>query len=289
MLRTRLVVGTVLVALAVALFLADWGPHYPLLLLLLVGVALAACFELLRLLGPLRPAWWLCCLGVVALLAANWAPGFLGEAEGQPWRLVALVLAAVVFAGFLVEMARFREPGQSVVRLAVTVWLVAYLGLLPCFLAQLRWLGGGGPAGTSALLLAIFVPKCCDIGAYFTGRFLGRHPLAPVLSPKKTWEGAAGGLALAAAVAVALDRLGPARVLGPWWAEVGFGLTVGLAGMFGDLAESLVKRDVRQKDASQAVPGFGGVLDVVDAILLAAPVAYVWLVVIRPGEQAPSG
>ena len=289
MLRTRLVVGTVLVALAVALFFADWGPHYPLLLLLLVGVALAACVELLRLLGPLRPAGWLCCLGVVALLAANWAPSILGDSEGQPWRLVALVLAAVVFAGFLVEMARFREPGQSVVRLAVTVWLVAYLGLLPCFLAQLRWLGGGGAAGTSALLLAIFVPKCCDIGAYFTGRFLGRHPMAPVLSPKKTWEGAAGGLALAAAVAVALDRLGPARVLGPWWAEVGFGLTVGLAGMFGDLAESLVKRDVRQKDASQAVPGFGGVLDVVDAVLLAAPVAYVWLVVIRPGEQTPSG
>ena len=67
------------------------------------------------------------------------------------------------------------------------------------------------------------------------------------------------------------------RVLGAWWAEVGFGLSVGLAGLLGDLAESLIKRDGRQKDASQAVPGFGGVLDVVDAVIFAAPVAYWWL------------
>src|SRR5207248_385801 len=103
---------------------------------------------------------------------------------------------------FLVEMARFREPGESVVRIALTVWIAAYLGLLPSFLAQLRWPAGTGfsPAGrevargTTALALAVFVPKCCDIGAYFTGRFLGRHKMSPVLSPKKTWEGAAGGL-----------------------------------------------------------------------------------------------
>jgi phosphatidate cytidylyltransferase len=287
MLRTRLVVGTALAALAVALVVVDPAPSYPFEFILLVGLAWACCAELLHLLGRHRPAAWLCYCGVAVLIQANWFhrwPGAPGPA--QPWPWVAGGLAVVVFAAFLVEMARFHEPGEAVVRMALTVWLVVYLGLLPCFLAQLRWLPGEPAVGTTALLLAIFVPKSCDIGAYFTGRFLGRHPMAPVLSPKKTWEGAAGGLATAVLVTVALNRLGPVQVLGAWWVEAGFGLTVGAAGMFGDLAESLIKRDCRHKDASQAVPGFGGVLDVVDAVLLAAPVAYVWFSVTGPGVAA---
>src|SRR5204862_7953004 len=130
-------------------------------------------------------------------------------------------------------------PGASVVRVALLAWLSGYLGLLPCYLAQLRWQAEDGSArrGTLALALALFVPKCCDIGAYFTGRFLGRHPMAPVLSPKKTWEGAAGGLVTAMLVAVGLNRLGPV-VRGGLAAELAFGATVGGAGMPGDLAES---------------------------------------------------
>jgi phosphatidate cytidylyltransferase len=130
--------------------------------------------------------------------------------------------------------------------------------------------------GAVALALAIFVPKCCDIGAYFAGRFLGRHPMTPVLSPKKTWEGAVGGLLAAVGAAVAIDRFDPV-VAGGWPGEIGFGLTVGVAGMLGDLAESLVKRDCRSKDASQSVPGFGGLLDVIDSVIFAAPVAWLWM------------
>ena len=120
------------------------------------------------------------------------------------------------------------------------------------------------------------MPKCCDIGAYFTGRLLGRHRMTPVLSPKKTWEGAAGGLVAGGAGGHRHQPPGPACCAADL-AAVGFGLTVGLAGMLGDLAESLIKRDCQQKDASQVVPGFGGVLDVVDSIVFAAPVAYWWL------------
>jgi phosphatidate cytidylyltransferase len=277
MLRTRLLVGVVLAALALVLLLLDPPPFYPGLLLLLLGLGLAAAHELLGLLGPRQPNRWLCYAGVAGLIAANWLPHLPETAtwEPNPWSWVVWGLTAFVFAAFVVEMMRFHEPGEAVVRVALAVWLVAYLGLLPSFVAQLRWLPGD--MGLAALLLTIFVPKGGDIGAYFTGRLLGRHPMTPVLSPKKTWEGAAGGLAAAVLVTAAVNRLGPARVLGPWWVEVGFGLTVGLAGMFGDLAESFIKRDCRQKDASQAVPGFGGVLDVVDAVLLAAPVAYLWL------------
>lgn len=278
MLRTRLWMGAVLVALAVGVLVADqWlAPWFPFLFLLLSVLAAIACHELLLLIPEARrPAPGICYTGVLVLLVFNWLP-HLKPQLGGTWSWVAGIFAALVLGAFLVEMANFQAPGESINRIALTVWLVAYLGLLPSFLAQIRRLEE--PAGTYGLALAIFVPKCCDIGAYFTGRLLGRHPMAPVLSPKKTWEGAAGGIATAALVAVAINRLSPAPLLSGLLAEVGCGVTVGGAGMLGDLAESLIKRDCQTKDASQAVPGFGGVLDVVDAVIFAAPVAYWWLI-----------
>jgi phosphatidate cytidylyltransferase len=289
MLRTRLWMGAVLVALVAGVLVLDPEPWYPLLLLLLVLLALVACYELHQLLGPTRqPPLWLSVAGVLAVLLANWSR--------DPWRDVLGAFAAVVVAAFLLEMATYRgsggdappEPGASVGRIASTVLLVAYLGLLPSFLAQLRWwpapssvTGGGGGAdrrGVAALALTIFVPKFCDIGAYFTGRLLGRHRMTPLLSPKKTWEGLAGGLALAALTAVALNRwASDPPVLSSAAVAACFGLALGVAGVLGDLAESLIKRDCRQKDASQAVPGFGGVLDVIDSVVFAAPLAYWWL------------
>jgi phosphatidate cytidylyltransferase len=97
-----------------------------------------------------------------------------------------------------------------------------------------------------------------------------------VLSPKKTWEGLAGGLILSTVVAVVINLLLPV-LRGGHLSAAGFGLVVGGIGALGDLAESLIKRDCQRKDASQVVPGFGGVLDVVDSIVFAAPIAYCWL------------
>jgi len=279
MLRTRLWMGAILIALAVGVLVVDQrlAPWYPFLLLLILGLGLAACHELLQLLGPARNLpGGLCYLAVGTLAATNWLPHLLGAASA--WPALAALFAGVVIAAFLVEMARFQEPGESVVRIALAVWIVAYIGWLPSFLAQLRWLpelSDVGNRATLALAMTIFVPKMGDTGAYFTGRLLGRHKMSPVLSPKKTWEGAAGGMVAAVLTAIGINRLGPA-LNGGLLVEVGFGLTVGLAGLLGDLAESLVKRDCQRKDASAIMPGFGGVLDVVDAILFAAPVAYLW-------------
>ena len=99
--------------------------------------------------------------------------------------------------------------------------------------------------------------------------------MMPRLSPKKTWEGFAGGLAFAVATAVIAGQFVPVFRHG-FVEAAAFGLVVGIAGVLGDLAESLIKRDGLSKDASKAVPGFGGVLDVIDSILFAGPVAYVW-------------
>lgn len=289
MLRTRLWMGALLIGLVVAALAVDPAPFYPLWLVLVLLLSLLGGYELWQLLASAHgrsslPALWICQASVALLILANW-PAHLGPLSpsgkaSEPCAWILGAFTATVLVGFLVEMATFREPGTSIVRMAFLIWLVSYLGLLPSFLAQLRWLDQTRPEtapGTArlALGLAIFVPKCCDIGAYFTGRLLGRHRMSPVLSPKKTWEGAAGGTLTAVAAAVAIHWAGP--VLSSTASAIGFGIVVGAAGMLGDLAESLIKRDCRQKDASHVVPGFGGVLDVVDAILFSAPVSYWWI------------
>jgi phosphatidate cytidylyltransferase len=126
-----------------------------------------------------------------------------------------------------------------------------------------------------------------DIGAYTVGRLIGRHKMAPLISPGKTIEGAFGALAFsclgawlafqfvvpwtAEHSAVAMQWSHPWSL---WWGWIVFGLLVGAAGMLGDLAESLLKRDVGRKDSSTWLPGFGGVLDILDSLLLSAPVAW---------------
>ena len=280
MLSTRLWMGTILVVLAAGVLVLDqwFAPWYPFLLIFLLFLASVGCHELLELLpAATRPQTWLCYPTVIVLILANWPAHFRGQ-DAWPWVLG--TYTAVILSAFVAEMATFREPGVSVARIAVTLWMAAYLGLLPCFLAQLRWLKGsddGISNSTLALALAIFVPKGCDIGAYFTGRILGRHRMTPILSPKKTWEGFAGGMAVAVGTAIGIGQLGPV-LRDSIWRAVGFGLTVGVAGVLGDLAESLIKRDCLRKDAAQSVPGFGGVLDVVDSVVFAAPIAYWWLV-----------
>ncbi len=285
MLRTRLWMGSILVVLVVGMLLGDQhlAPWFPFLLLFQAALALAGCREIVGLLGRERSLQQpVAYLGVLLLALANWAVHH-PACPASPWHALLAILTGFLLVVFLYEMAVFTGPHRCVERMALTWWTVGYLGLLPCCFAQLRWLHADDVANSVCLALAVFVPKGCDIGAYFAGKLFGRHPMTPVLSPKKTIEGAIGGLTLACVIAISLDRLGPVPVLlGDLRWEVGFGFTVGLAGMLGDLAESLVKRDCEKKDASEAVPGFGGVLDVVDAVVFASPVAYLWLLILRP-------
>jgi phosphatidate cytidylyltransferase len=290
MLRTRLIVGAILIALTAGMLFLDryLAPWFPFLLAVVSILSVLGTIELVRLLPEhQRPDEDICVRLVLLLILCNWIPVIVATWSAL-WRPalpqnvapvgpsgVSEVFAALVLLAFVVEMARFKAPGGVVVRLALTVFVMAYLGLLPSFLVQLQ-LGRADhntTLGALSLALAIFVPKGCDIGAYFTGRLIGRHRMTPVLSPKKTWEGAIGGLVVAVLMALGLNSLGPV-IPGGTASVILFGLFVGVTGMLGDLAESLIKRDCQQKDASQTVPGFGGVLDVVDSIVFAAPVCY---------------
>jgi phosphatidate cytidylyltransferase len=191
-----------------------------------------------------------------------------------------------VLAAFVVEMARYRAPGKSVVQLSAAVFSLAYVGLLLSFLVQLRAIDvdpvdQSGRWGLVALVSLVAVVKAGDIGAYTVGRLIGRHKMTPLLSPGKTWEGAGGAIVFAALAAWLIEKLwvhqdsslaltSDASPI----AWVAYGVLIGIVGLLGDLAESLIKRDLGRKDSSDWMPGFGGVLDLLDSILFAAPVAY---------------
>ncbi|MCC6793401.1 MAG: phosphatidate cytidylyltransferase, partial [Thermomicrobiales bacterium] len=126
--------------------------------------------------------------------------------------------------------------------------------------------------GLAWLLVTILVTWLSDTGAYLTGRAAGKHPLIPRISPKKTIEGLAGGLAAASitgAICVAVFGLGA-----PWWAGVLVGLAIGSVGVVGDLAESLMKRQAGVKDSGTLIPGHGGMLDRLDALLFTWPAGW---------------
>ncbi len=145
---------------------------------------------------------------------------------------------------------------------------IIYLGLLGVFALGVRI-----DFGPWALLMFIFVVKSADIGAYSFGSLFGRHKFSPVISPGKSWEGMAGAVVTAVIVAVLFSISCDIMV---WWLAVIFGFCFAFIGQIGDLVESMIKRDAEQKDSANMVPGFGGVLDILDSPLLAAPFAYLF-------------
>lgn len=290
MLRTRLWMGTILASVAGAVLFGDayLAPWFPILMIVIGAVAFPAVKEFLALQPADDRAGRISTTALVLLvLLANWyhllpelAPDHF-PATRDSWTPILLSATFAALLAFIIEMIKYRVPGHSVPRVANTLLAVIYLGVFTSFLIKLRWLNL--PLGGVMLGLAIFVPKVGDIGAYTVGRIFGRTPFSPWLSPKKTWEGFFGGLISAVVATVGLDTVHaalypehPILFRHGWIEAILFGLVIGFAGILGDLAESLLKRDSQAKDASRAVPGFGGVLDVIDSVLFAAPVAYLW-------------
>jgi phosphatidate cytidylyltransferase len=153
------------------------------------------------------------------------------------------------------------------VNCGASCFAILYLGILGAFALAIR------KFGPWHLLMFVFVVKSCDIGAYAAGRLFGKHKFSPVISPKKTWEGMAGGVVLAAVVSVAFAVFCDIM---SWNLAIVFGVIFAFIGQLGDLAESMLKRDAETKDSSNTVPGFGGILDVVDSILITAPFGYLF-------------
>jgi phosphatidate cytidylyltransferase len=253
---------------------------FPVALLL----SLAASGEMLNLVtnDERRPIQWLVYAGNFLIVAANgipafapagWTPNALGNFG---WPVIAFSVS--LMAAFIGEIVRYQARGRTIATLSATILSFAYVGLLLTFVVQITF--GASGQGLLALLSLIVVVKMGDTGAFTVGSLFGRHKMAPKLSPGKTWEGAGGAMLFAVGGSwVVFHLLRPRLISGEipapaLWQWICYGLLVGVAGMLGDLAESLLKRDAGQKNSSAWMPGLGGVLDVLDSILFAAPVAY---------------
>lgn len=242
------------------------------------------------------------------LSAAGWFGDGVAEQEGLLWQLVG-VTGALLGAATLTILG--RDPQGCVRDLGATILMVLYLGLLGSFGTMLRC-GKDVPGNEGAwlLLIVLLVTKVSDIGAYFTGKAIGRHKLIPTISPGKSVEGAIGGViasALVAAGFAALPSLLPPAIVGETQrpglmllydltrsfslstetSEIGpigrafiIGALLSIAGQFGDLIESCFKRDSGVKDSGHLLPQYGGILDLVDSPLFAMPVAWFLLRVV---------
>ncbi|MBX7102979.1 MAG: phosphatidate cytidylyltransferase [Gemmataceae bacterium] len=276
---TRIFFGALLTLITAGVLYGDSvvGPPFPFLLALALLLSTLGSLEFRRMTPEAaRPRTPVLVAGVVALLLTQWTVRHFGGDVVRVLAMTLLALITVCVVGILVEMYHFSPGGAATVRVAFTALGMIYLGGLASFFVNFRVFQSDMTTGTWSLVLAVFVPKGCDIGAYFTGKAIGRHKMSPVLSPNKTWEGCVGGLTTAMLVALTVHWYHPI-IPGDWPGAGLFGIVIGGIGLLGDLAESMFKRDAGAKDAASLVPSFGGVLDIVDAILFAAPFAFVWL------------
>lgn len=259
MLKQRLLVAVVGVPLALLVII--WGGYA--FLAFALFIALFGLHEYYTMIRPYRPNLLLGYVAGAGTLVAVYFAGLSGLAGGLAATLVLLVVWSLR-AG----------PGDHLTgRMGVTAFGLVWVVMGTSYLVMLRAL----EHGVALLLLAVGVTWFNDTFAYAVGRLVGRHRLAPRISPNKTIEGAIGGLVGSVLFAIGV------KIYNPEWLSlrdaVILGVAVGVAGQLGDLLESAVKRDLRVKDSGRILPGHGGVLDRFDSIFLAGVVTYwvAWL------------
>ncbi len=263
----RIVTAVILIPLVLVLIL--WGPLWLQMLAAWV-IAELALYEYLNLadsygLRSPRPLVLLCCTLLFAV--AYWMPGFLLPAFG--------ILALILLGICSLRSPLNRVLGDTAAGFFGLMYVAFPLIVAPLITTQEN--------GTAQLLFLLVVVWAGDIVALYVGRSIGRHAMAPILSPKKTWEGAAGsmlGSILAGLGVVAcgthLYRHGIALLLytQPWWYWVGMAILLNVAAQIGDLLESAIKRGAGRKDSGSLLPGHGGILDRIDSLLLALPILW---------------
>lgn len=295
MLRWRLLGAAAILLPLLGLIWADfaWNFGYPgvwlfPVVILVIVLATEEVLSLLRAQGH-RPTAWTVYGGVLLVTLVSCAPlyySFAGRTYPPDCPLGKLGLTFSAFAlcvplAFGGEMLRYQKPGGVIVNVALALFTIAYLAVSYSFLIWLRFVDEAQPrVGMLAVISLVLAVKTSDTGAYFFGRLFGRTKMTPLLSPGKTVEGAIGGIVTSCAATwaffqfLAPQLVGTGERIGDWKGWLVYAIALSLAGMVGDLAESLLKRDMQQKDSSTWLRGLGGVMDVIDSVLLAAPVGY---------------
>ncbi len=185
------------------------------------------------------------------------------------WEL--FFLAAGLLTLIILQFSR-RDNSGAIVDISVTIFGIIYIAWFLSFLIKIRYMEGG----LGLIVVLLLIAKGGDIGAYLIGRRFGRTPLLPRISPRKSVEGAVGGLLFSAAAGTVSGMLlkFPMTTI-PHLLFIG--ISLGILAQLGDLSESLVKRDCQVKDSGNFFPGMGGILDVVDSLIFTAPVFYFYL------------
>lgn len=270
-------------------------PRGLLLMLVFVFLAYVAAGELVTIFHAkgIEASRW-----VVRLSAIAGCTFMYAVPSGMDSQVAVAAFATMTIILFMIAIIRhsyWSKRTQGAVGAAgAAMFVMIYMGALPGFyLAIRRW------HDIWVVAAIMLITKSCDIGAYFTGRFLGKHKLIPWLSPGKTWEGLIGGMITASIVAVGFATLSntmdaSGRFVGVgddsifittdfvlWGAAIA-GVVIGAIGQAGDLIASLFKRDAGIKDSGNTIPGFGGLLDVIDSPIVTAPFAF-WLLKILIG------
>lgn len=188
-----------------------------------------------------------------------------------------IALATLVFS---IRMLSERTPDKRIEALASTLFGLVYVSLLLQYLVRIATPVPGDPLSADARLVLVLwvvaVAKFCDVGALLTGMAVGKHPMAPAISPKKTWEGAAGGVLIAMGIGALIFYLARS-VLPPGMPPLKGGLLaapLAAVAIVSDLVESVIKRRATLKDSGAGIPGIGGIFDLSDSLILAAPVGY---------------
>jgi len=304
-LSRRLASAAVLITSMILLLWGDFSLGQPdslgrsglLLAALCVIISTAAADEFHRLWkGTLCHPSWLMMIGAAVMVAMANVPVLWRDYPADcPIGRLGWVLSGVgaaVLIAFIYEMLSFdpksaneeTRRGDVATRIARSALAFVYIAMLFGFVLSHRQIQDNNHLGVAAIVLIITTVKLSDSFAYFVGKSMGNAKIAPKLSPNKTVEGAVGaifgGIAGAALIVfVVSPYLINVTVPKPWWWFLVYGIAVTLAGMVGDLAESLLKRDAQIKDSSSWLPGLGGVLDVIDSLVFAAPVSFViWLI-----------
>ncbi len=263
---TKIGTGVVLAALALSAVL--WAPWW-LLAVLLGVVVVGAQIEFLALPGRLdRTDKAIGAIGGAAVLAVV----LVGDQAGIGPRLAGtLALASIgMLLGVLARPGRIEDAGIRAAQLLAGMLYVAFLGALAMLLVR----DERGVDGRYAILMVAVVTWLNDTMAYFGGKLMGRHKMAPRVSPNKTWEGSVWGMFGSVGGALVVRALvWPEASLA---ATIGFALVGGALGQAGDLVESLFKRTFAVKDSGGLLPGHGGFLDRIDAFLFTAPLGYFW-------------
>jgi len=240
-----------------------WRPAFLLVLTLAVLISIVELTGALER-GGHRPPRTPVLVGAVAMVALAWTRG--------PSGLVVAFLLTV----FAVLLWRLGDGPVGYLRDASAAAFVAfYVPLLAGFAVLLL----APDDGTARVLAFIATVVCSDVGGFAAGVLFGKHPMAPTVSPKKSWEGLAGSVAACVLIGVLLVTL---TFHGPWWGGALFGVAIALTATLGDLGESLIKRDLGIKDMGDLLPGHGGLMDRMDSLLPSAVVAYLLLSVVAP-------